>query len=346
MPERAIGFAGMKDKAAVTEQTVSILLHHDPGTIDLGHDRIEVLWVDRHRNALRRGHLAGNRFRVRIRGLAGVPAEEARAILDDLERHGVPNWFGEQRFGYRLNNHRLGAFLLGKDHVELLGELLGAGGSPAPAYQQERRSRFDAGAHAEALACWTGADAAERSALRVLSRGGDATEACLAIPIRMRRFWINALQSAVFNRVLDDRVSAGTRGVLLVGDLAWKHDSRAVFAVDEDVLTDPDTTRRLRSLEISPSGPLWGPRMMEASGAVHVAERAALEAVGIERADLGASRPSPQGSRRPLRVPLLDVHVEPVEDEAGPALEVAFSLSRGAYATVVLREVMKADAAP
>ncbi len=65
----AIGFAGMKDKHAITRQTVSV---HCPGaptpkSVELDHDRIRVLWVSRHVNKIRIGHLAGNRFSIRIR---------------------------------------------------------------------------------------------------------------------------------------------------------------------------------------------------------------------------------------------------------------------------------------
>ncbi len=57
-----IGYAGMKDKAAVTRQTVSIHLLDDPPSVEIDHERIKVLWALRHNNQLRRGHVLGNRF--------------------------------------------------------------------------------------------------------------------------------------------------------------------------------------------------------------------------------------------------------------------------------------------
>src|SRR5437870_13191447 len=60
VPERAIGFAGMKDKAGITRQTVSVHLLNDPPAVEIPHARIQVLWALRHRNKIRRGHLAGN----------------------------------------------------------------------------------------------------------------------------------------------------------------------------------------------------------------------------------------------------------------------------------------------
>ena len=67
----AIGFAGLKDKRAITRQVISV---QTPGKTPedfpmLDHPRARVLWADLHANKLRRGHLAGNRFSIRARGV-------------------------------------------------------------------------------------------------------------------------------------------------------------------------------------------------------------------------------------------------------------------------------------
>lgn len=66
----AVGYAGLKDKQAITRQVVSV---HTPGkTVDdfphFSHDQVKILWADQHDNKLRRGHLAGNRFSIKVRG--------------------------------------------------------------------------------------------------------------------------------------------------------------------------------------------------------------------------------------------------------------------------------------
>lgn len=100
----AVSYAGLKDRHAVTEQWFSVQM---PGreapmpcgfTGSRGIDGVEVLAVTRNSRKLRRGALAGNRFRIVVRELDGPPA----AVLDRLPAiaaRGVPNWFGEQRFG-------------------------------------------------------------------------------------------------------------------------------------------------------------------------------------------------------------------------------------------------------
>jgi len=100
VPALAVGFAGMKDRHALTTQSFSVQLAGTamPDWGLLEGDGVEVLAVTRHARKIRRGALAGNRFRLCVRGLAGDPAP-ALAMLGRVVREGVPNYFGAQRFG-------------------------------------------------------------------------------------------------------------------------------------------------------------------------------------------------------------------------------------------------------
>ncbi len=108
LPSRAIGCAGQKDKIARVTQTFSLHLVRGEAAecaarvaSELG---CEVLAAARHANKLRTGHLLGNRFRILVREVQPGAAGRARAILDELERSGLPNAFGAQRFGARGDN--------------------------------------------------------------------------------------------------------------------------------------------------------------------------------------------------------------------------------------------------
>ncbi len=342
----AIGFAGMKDKHAVTQQTVSVYLPGDTrelDAVDLEHERIAVLWADRHRNKLRTGHLAGTRFSIRIREVDPLKAPLVFRELLTLQKEGVPNAFGPQRFGYRLNNHVIGAMILREDWQSVLDELLGATGSAFPEYQRARRELYDAGKFAQALTHWMVADRAERAGLRALVDGVDAREACRRLGRSMLSFYVNAFQSAVFNTLVDRRIEDDALGRLVEGDLAWKHDSRSVFAVTADELEGDTLAQRLGALEVSPSGPLWGRNMTCAKGAIDEAERAALDGMGMSPDVMFPSRHCPKGARRPMREVMSQCEIESGLDEHGPYIRVAFDLPRGVYATVVLREIMKTD---
>jgi tRNA pseudouridine13 synthase len=344
--ERDIGFAGMKDKVGVTRQTLSVLL--PPGSpeipnVDLQHNRIRVMWAARHRNKIRLGHLAGNRFSIRIRDVEPSKAPLALRTLRALEQSGVPNYFGAQRFGYRLNNHLIGSAMLRGDWDAMLRHLLGSEGGNFPLYQRPRRELFDAGKYAEAAEQWTAADRAERIASTRLAAGKSRKDACLAVGETALAFWISALQSAMFNRVLDRRIESGLFAQLIEGDIAFKHATRGMFRVTAEELAQGGLPARLAALEISPTGPLWGKDMMQAGGTVGEAEREALDAAGLPADLMAVGKHSPQGGRRPLRVGLQNATLEAGVDEHGKFIRVAFDLPRGAYATVVMREMMKAE---
>ena len=98
---RACGSAGMKDKDAVTTQRVS-LPGVDPAAAMALSGRfpdLEVLEASRHGNKLKPGHLRGNRFVIRLRGMSIEGIEEATMALTRLGEEGFPNAFGPQRFG-------------------------------------------------------------------------------------------------------------------------------------------------------------------------------------------------------------------------------------------------------
>ncbi len=336
-----IGYAGMKDKAAVTRQTVSIHLLDDPPSVEIDHERINVLWARRHTNKIRRGHLRGNRFSIRIRKVDPLSITAVKRCLDQLQRTGMPNYFGFQRFGYRCNNQIIGAAIVRKDWQGLLDELLGATGTPFPEYQRDRRELYDQGQHAESARQWSAANRNELIASRSLRDGKSVHGACHAVGKTALSFWISALQSAIFNRVLDERLEQGALLLLMEGDLAWKFDSRSVFAVTPTELAGDGLATRLERIEISPSGPLWGLGMTRASGAVDEAEVQALQAAGVALDSLVRVGYGVHGARRPLRVPIKNVEIDSGVDEVGSFIHLAFDLPRGAYATVLLREIMR-----
>ncbi len=346
---RSVGYAGLKDKHAITRQHLSI---HLPGGEDDDarlaanlehHPKIKLLWATRHANKLRRGHLAGNRFVIRIREVSPTGVIHAKRVLDELTRRGVPNYIGAQRFGYRNNSHELGRFFLLGRYGDVLAELLGRAVDHETPVLIEARQRYRAGDLAGALELWPKSLRHDRQALDALRRGKPPREAVLAIDRRQIEFLTSAFQSAVFNDVLATRLREGTFDRLLPGDLAFKHENRACFAVDEATAELENAAGgRIACFVVSPSGPMWGPDMTRAGGAVDALELAALEAYGIGLEQLaGQDRIAAAGARRPLRIPVKDADLSGGVDEHGPYIRVAFELPRGSFATTVLDEIMK-----
>jgi tRNA pseudouridine13 synthase len=106
-----VGSAGLKDRRAVTRQMISVPAAAEARLGQLDGDGIRVLNVSRHTNKLRPGHLHGNRFRILVREVRNdAPALDS--ILDRVRRHGLPNYYGPQRFGKDGESLTMGLALL------------------------------------------------------------------------------------------------------------------------------------------------------------------------------------------------------------------------------------------
>lgn len=114
IPVSAVGTAGMKDRHAVTRQWVSVPVETEALLPKLESDDLHVLRVSRHGNKLKAGHLHGNRFRILVREpTAGDDlANRASQIIDRLRQHGMPNFYGSQRFGRDGETLHLGMAML------------------------------------------------------------------------------------------------------------------------------------------------------------------------------------------------------------------------------------------
>lgn len=279
---RQAGWAGLKDRHGVTRQWMSFAGATRQAALDLGEsvEGLRVLGADHHRHKLRTGHLRANHFTIRLRDAPRDRLTDARAVLDRLVAEGLPNYFGEQRFG------RDGRTL------EDAQRWIVAGGRPP-------RDRF------------------------------------------RRKLLASAFQSALFNAVVARRLDHGLLGRCLRGDVLRKETSGGLFVAVDPTVED----RRLAAWELSPTGPLPGPKMTRPADEAAEFEAGVAEALGLPPdggdgghaalwARLGRAAP---GTRRAVRVRPTEASVS--GDEAG--LVFAFTLPSGSYATVLLREVTK-----
>lgn len=111
---RHVGYAGRKDKAAVTRQWFSVPEVDPARVLALKLDGAKVLEAQRNSERLRLGELRGNRFRLIVRDVTPEQAEWATNRFQQLLKRGLPNRFGEQRFGRHGDNAQHGAELLRK----------------------------------------------------------------------------------------------------------------------------------------------------------------------------------------------------------------------------------------
>jgi tRNA pseudouridine13 synthase len=333
--ERDLGYAGLKDARAITRQTVSVPLRKPDDVKGLEIPGVTILSACLHRNKLRPGHLAGNRFRIRIHQPNPDGLQRAKAILDMLEKIGVPNRFGDQRYGALGNSHLIGRAILRDDYSGAIDEIIGDPAKIIHAGWQQAAEAYHGGDLETAIAKLPRHCRPERRLLEMVTAGKSPRKAVRAMPRKLLRLYLSAYQSSLFDRLVDMRLA--TLKQILLGDLAYKHINGACFLV-----TDPDVEQpRAESFEISPTAPLYGYKTKLAEGRTGLLEQSILdqEQLTLEAFHLSDGL-AMSGERRPLRVPIqISECIMDKED-----LLLSFSLPKGCFATTVLAEVMKTEA--
>src|SRR5262249_39744804 len=143
---------------------------------------IAVQWAARHGNKLRLGHLKGNRFAIRVRDVNPTDVVKLRPMLDVIEKRGLPNFFGEQRFGRRGDNDKLGATLIRGRPEELLEILLGSSDRAIDDPQtHQARTHFSKGDLETSMHHWPRRSGMERRVLARLIKTGKPGAAVRAI---------------------------------------------------------------------------------------------------------------------------------------------------------------------
>jgi tRNA pseudouridine13 synthase len=114
--DRDVGYAGLKDRYAITRQWFSIHLPkgETPDLTRLQHPEFKVLSQRHHAKKLRRGDLQGNRFRIVLRDVSGA-RDAIEANLEAVASRGAPNYFGAQRFGHDGGNLEQGRAMLARE---------------------------------------------------------------------------------------------------------------------------------------------------------------------------------------------------------------------------------------
>jgi tRNA pseudouridine13 synthase len=112
--ERDIGYAGLKDKNAMTKQYISILKIHEEKLASFSHEKIKILSHHYHNNKIRLGHLKGNRFFIRLKKVTPVASTMIKEAMQNIKLHGMPNYFGYQRFGIEGDNYVKGQAIVEK----------------------------------------------------------------------------------------------------------------------------------------------------------------------------------------------------------------------------------------
>ena len=105
---KEIGYAGLKDKHAMTKQYISLHKKYEEAIDGFNFEGIKIISKTYHNNKIRIGHLKGNRFYIKLKKVNPTSAAKIDEALKNINKNGMPNYFGYQRFGNDGDNHILG----------------------------------------------------------------------------------------------------------------------------------------------------------------------------------------------------------------------------------------------
>ncbi len=351
-----VSWAGTKDKRAVTTQLFSLRKVEPEDLPEMRAAELEP--VGRAGRELLFGDLVGNEFEITVSNPdrpenADDIADQLREFAGDGETLAVPNFFGQQRFGsLRPITHEVGLHVVREEWEEAVMAYVGNPFETEPDDTRDARQRVedlapDWDAVLDALPHRLGF---ERSmAHRLVENGGtdpeDFRDALESLPTNLQRLLVNAAQSYVFNRILSERLRRGLPfDKPVAGDVVC-------FAEELDGFTVPDMDRqqrvsekRVRTIErhcrrgrAFVTAPLVGTETELAEG-----EQGDIEGEILDDLDLAPhdfNLPGEFHSTGTRRAILLGSEFSLGHDP----LSFEFSLPSGSYATVFLREFLKAN---
>lgn len=355
--KKRISWAGTKDKRAVTKQLLSIHGVKEEKLEGVNVRGIEIKKVGYSRKPVYMGDLYGNEFEIVIRGIDHSVDETMELIAltsDQIKENGVPNFFGEQRFGeQRPITHMVGREIVRGDFERAAMIYIA---KPFPDESEEARAAREY--------IWETGDFKvgyegmpvflryERAMLNHLIRSPeDYIGAFRTLQTNLLRLFVHAYQSFIFNKILSSRLKNGIpMNEAQVGDIVcFKNeigfpDVRRTQRVKHDNIKGIDNLiKRGRAFV---TAPIVGYETVLSNGAQGEIEREILDELDINPDDFRIPQMEEINSRGLRRVimlrsrPKYEIGLD--ELNLGKSkVKMEFTLPKGSYATVVLHEFMK-----
>jgi tRNA pseudouridine13 synthase len=321
--QKRFGYAGTKDKAAITTQRVSVfgVSREEVASLALMDLQVNGAWIARERVKL--GELSGNRFRINWHGEMEGAEEKVSAVFLELGGR-FPNYFGPQRFGTtRMNTHRVGELLLRRKFREAAMHFLAEAGSEEHKEAREARANLlGSGNFQAALKEFPKHLKLERSMLAHLAQEpDDYIGAFRKLPRQMLLLFVHAFQSWLFNMALSERIAEGE---------VKKEDGEFFCSSNAYGFPEP-----------SNAGVDWlCGKLLGYDSVPNAREKEILLRHGISLGDFRIKEMPELSSRGHFRALLSPIRDFRFDGEGGI---FRFSLPAGAYATSALREFMKND---
>lgn len=345
--QKRFGWAGTKDKRAVTSQRISIMNLDESELKRIKLPDINIKVLGKTNRAVGLGDLLGNRFKIRILKLACADAKgRMEKITDEIKVKGVPNYFGVQRFGdVRPVTHKVGE-ALAKGNIERAAFTYIAFPFPdePEKTRQARQQLWESRDVSSALKTFPDYLRYEIAMLNYLvEHPGDYAGSFNVLAPNLRLLFVHAYQSYLFNRILSRRLTLGLPLEKAVeGDIVCfaKGDSPDLNRTQAATGDNIDAINRLAERRRAyVTLPLVGYESILAEGLEGNIERAVLNEENVDPEGFRILANTDLGSKGTRRAALL--RALPTINVVDECAEVEFFLPAGSYATVILREYMK-----
>ncbi len=352
MSRTRVGFAGTKDKRAVTTQLMSFKCPAEDLT-KINLKDVEIRDVYTGSRAIQLGDLIGNSFEIRVKDCTMDPSLIKGIVEADVETimktKGFPNYFGVQRFGsVRPVTHLVGERLVRGDIEGAVRTYIGfTTPEEEPSLSELRTSLKDTDDWSYAASVMPESMSFEKVMAQTLAGGEDWKGAISALPSNLQMMFVHAYQSYLFNEMLSERMARdlplntpveGDVIIPLAADGTPQHESPLIATSKNIDLV----ARQVRVGRAFITAALYGSETVLAEGEPGEIERGLAEKHKLEPQDFiipGLSKCSSKGGRREILCPVKDLRADFYDD----GYSVAFSLPKGNYATCLMREFMKSE---
>ncbi|XP_028770719.1 multisubstrate pseudouridine synthase 7 [Neltuma alba] len=228
---KSFGFAGTKDKRAVSTQRITVFKQRASRLASLN-DRLIGIKVGDFcyvKEGLLLGQLFGNRFTITLRGIIADSEDTIKASADALGKHGFINYFGLQRFGSgSVPTHLIGAALLRGEWKLAVDMILDPRDGERNAITKAREYYKNSNDVEGTLKQLPRHMVAERAVLQSLKKApGNYLQALKAIPRTLRMMYVHSYQSYLWNHAATTRVQKYGTEQVVVGDLVYRKDNAA-----------------------------------------------------------------------------------------------------------------------
>jgi tRNA pseudouridine13 synthase len=333
VPLSEIGYAGLKDKHALTRQYISIPTHCKVQNTEIGALNIQL--VGYHRKKIKIGDLNGNKFTIIVHDVKNSELDDVLEIAETISRSGVPNYFDSQRFGSVIKKEFIAKYLIKKDYEQAVKLYLTAYFESEPRRIKDEKSKI--------LDRWDDlrSVAVGDKVFAIIIKEYLKTNSWLAaykkIPSRLRKMFVNAYQCYIWNECIKEVLK-----ICVDKKKLYPIDYAAGSLIFYETLSEKEIQRIPPTFSTVSDTAIFSDFEKQVINVVLLRQ-------GIRLADLNIESETEnffKSHARPIIVipenffisnPVKDVNA--IKRSSKFEIEVSFSLPKGSYATIVTKHI-------